>query len=222
MKYCFSTIVVAIVFLTSVAGCVPYPVWPDVSTSTTASIDDELLLTLAPREYLEDFSEKIIRSYKNIEVVDGMLFRDTAFPDGGWELQQFLEPKNYSRVRSVLDLDYVVILGEEELVLGDVEGIFIPFFGAGAQKKESRVSAAIFDLTSGKFERQINVEAVGHEGGFFLVIVGGGAKALTESSAIKGLAKETGRVIGELVGSEKTRIAVIAATASFNSPNEAQ
>ena len=220
---CFAfAIVFVVMLLHSLSGCVPYPVSPESDISNHTLVDQELLLTLAPREYLEDFTEEITRNYENIEVVDGMLFRDSAFPEGEWKLKQFIEPKNYSRVKAALVLDYVVILGQEELLLGEVEGIFIPFFGAGAQKKESKVSAVVFDITSGEFVRQINVQAEGHVGGIFVAVIGGGAEASTRSSAVKGLAKETGRVIGELVGPEKARIAVIAATAPFETPNEAK
>ena len=213
MAYFYSTVVFFIFLLSPLTGCVPYPVPSDTSTSTDISINQDLLLTLAPRDYLETFTEEITRRYKNIEVTDGFLFRNIAFPEGGWKLKQLLEPDNCARVKAELDIDYVVILGQEEHLQGEVKGIFIPFFGAGTQAKESRVSAAILDITSGNFECQINVEAEGHSSAIFFVIVGGGAEPLTVSSAIAGLAKETGLVIGKLTGFKNTRIAVIAAAA---------
>lgn len=222
MTHPFKTVVVLIILLHALTGCVPYPVSPEASISTDISIDQELLLTLSPREYLEDFAEEIASSYDNIEVVDGFLFRETAFPEGGWELKKLLEPDSCSRVKAELDLDYVVILGQEETLQGDVKGILIPFFGAGTQELESRVSAAVLDISSGSFECQINVEAEGHAAAIFFVIVGGAVQPLTKSSAISGLARETGHVIDQLAGSEKARIAVIAAAAPFKKPTDAK
>lgn len=222
MAYPFYIFFAVTILLNPLTGCIPYPVSPEASISTNVAINQELLLTLSPREYLEDFAEEITRIHDNIEVVDGFLFRDTAFPGGGWKLKKLLEPDSCSRVKAALDLDYVVILGQEETLQGDVKGIFIPFFGAGTQELESRVSAAVLDITSGNFECQINVEAEGHAGGVFFVIVGGGAQPLTKSSAIAGLAKETGHVIDKLAGSKNIRIAVIAAAAPLRKPNEAE
>lgn len=220
MRYHFCIVAAVIMLVHHLNGCVPYPVSSEASVSTSVTIDQELILTLSPREYLEDFADEITRKHANIEVVDGFLFRDTAFPEGGWKLKQLLQPDTCSRVKAALELDYVVILGQEETLEGDVKGVFIPFFGAGTQKLESRVSAAVLDITSRKFECQINVEAEGHAGAIFVVIVGGAAQPLTKSSAIKGLAAETGNVIDELAGSEKTRIAVVAAAAPLKEPNE--
>jgi len=84
------------------------------------------------------------------------------------------------------------------------------------QEEVSKISSVIIDLKTRETVRQVSSEA--HATGvvvIYVVIVAGNVP-LTSSSAIKGLAKETGRVIDELAGSEKVPIAVIAAESTLH------
>ena len=207
----------------SVTGClaVPHPVSPDVTLNENPVLTNDIILSLGPRELLEDFTNHISGTYENIEVVDGMLFRETAFPDGGWKLSQLLEPDTCSRVSIQLDIDYLVIVGQEELSFGEEKGGYFPLlYGAMWQEKVSKISSVILDMKTRETVRQISSEAHATEMAVIYVVIVAGNVPLTSSSAIKGLAKDTGRVIDELVKSEKVRIAVIAAESTLHEHKE--
>jgi hypothetical protein len=209
----------ALIFSLSAASCipVPYPVTPEVAISEKPVLANDILLSVGPRELLESISREIKASHENIEIIDGELFRDTAFPEGGWRLGQLLEPSTCNRVQQQLNIDYLVIVGPEKLILSDDKFFYIPFLiGAGSEDKVSRISSVILDMKTGEMVCQISSEAHGTERAAIYIVIVAGTIALTSSSAIKGLAREVGRVINNLSKSEKIRIAVIAAESELH------
>jgi len=71
--------------LTVAMSCVfiPYPTRPDVAQSEVITVADErTLVTLGPRKLLEKVTKEIQEANPAIDVVDGLTFRDVAFPEG--------------------------------------------------------------------------------------------------------------------------------------------
>jgi len=174
-------------------------------------VDQGVMVTLGPRKLLEKLSKEIVNNNKKIEIVDGLLFRDTAFPEGDWSLERVLEPKVRSRVSDALNVDYLILLGSPESASGKGEGFFIPMaIGAGSGESSTKISAVIIDLKKGGVVTQI--ESVGSGTGLFLyyVIFIVASEPQTETGAIEGLAMEIGDVLVENTQSKRIRIAVMA------------
>jgi TPR repeat protein len=219
----FTSRLIAAILILSAAGCLPlpHPVSPDVTVNKQVEQIDDVILTIDPSELVEKITRVITDSHKNIEIVDEATFWDAAYPKGGWKRGQLLEHDTRKRISTQLDVRYLVVVGPEEHVISDGKDFFIPpVFGIFSEEQVSNISAVIIDMRSGETVRQISSKAHGTSRGAFWVVIVAATMPLTESSAIKGLAKETGRVIDELSGSGKVRIAVIAAESTFREQAE--
>jgi hypothetical protein len=196
------------------SGCgvgVPSKASVNVRRVETARVDEGVMVSLGPRELLERLSKEIVSNNKKIEVVDGLLFRDTAFPEGDWTLERLLAPEVRSRVGDVLRVDYLVLLGTPESTSGEEEGFFIPMaVGALSVEGSTKISASIIDLKTGKLVTQIDSVASGKGHILYYVIIVVGNEPQTVTGAIDGLAKEIGDEIGRIRRYEKVRIAVMA------------
>ena len=75
------------------SGCaiVPYPVNPEVDRFDNVHLAGDTLVTVGPRVALEKVSERIEKKNSKVEVIDPILFRDSAFPQGGWQLEELLD-----------------------------------------------------------------------------------------------------------------------------------
>jgi hypothetical protein len=209
------TKLIVVALILSISGCLPLPYYvsPDVTINEQDELlDDGITLTIAPRELLEKISKVITDSHENIEIVDGLVFRDTAFPEGGWKLSQLLDPVTRKRISTQLDVRYLVIVGRNELLRsgGEYKMILPGVLGAASAEKVSTISAAIIDIMTGETECQVSSVARGTERAAHWVIIVAGTIPLTSASAIKALAREIGRKINNLAGPEKTRIAILA------------
>jgi len=198
-----------------VMSCVfiPYPVKPDVVQSETIPLSAEhTMVTLSPRKLLEKVTKEIKEANRNIEVVDGLTFRDVAFPEGDWNLARLLEPETCERVREQLGVDYLVLVGPMSYVEGEPRGHFVLWiggYGAAQRDIESELAAVIVDLKTRETVSQVTSEAHGTQtaaGLFYFVLT----IPITDSAAIRGLGDELARVITERAGSQPVRIAVLA------------
>ena len=93
----FVAMLMAVVFVLSVMGCgvaVPTRAEIKVVRSQDMTIDDNDIVSMAPRRLLEEITNELKSTYKNIEIVDGLLFRDTAFPEGGGDWESYLYLKS--------------------------------------------------------------------------------------------------------------------------------
>ena len=193
---------------------IPYPVKPDVAQSETITLStQETLVTLGPRELLEKVAKKIQEASDNIEVVDGLTFRDTTFPEGGWTLSLLLEHENCERVRNELDVRYLVLVSRMQQFQGETIGEIMPImFPAGAVTGDtgSGLTAVIVDLQRRETLCELTAEAHGYAS---MVIFFGAViiMPMTNSAAIRGLADEVANVITNQVGTKSVRIAVMAA-----------
>ena len=79
----------------SAAACgVVVPTRPDVEVvrGQPVAIDEGAVISVGPRRLLKEITDEIAKAYPHIKVVDGLLFRDTTFPAGGWQLETLFQP----------------------------------------------------------------------------------------------------------------------------------
>lgn len=197
-----------------VAACaVGVPTEPDIEIrrSQPLLIDEGAAVSVGPRRLLIEISETIEKEYRNIEVVDGLAFRDTAFPEGGWRLQALLEGGISGQLSEQINVDYLVLVGTLELVQGEEEGFLVPMLvGALSVEGSSTINAVIVDLTTGQLITRLECEARGTSNVYHSLIFVAGNEPLLGSGATEGLAKEIGKVITELGPTGTHRIAVLA------------
>jgi hypothetical protein len=202
---------------------IPYPTRPDVAQSEVITVADErTLVTLGPRKLLEKVTKEIQEANPAIDVVDGLTFRDVAFPEGDWNLAGLLEPEACERVREQLGVDYLVLVGPMSYVEGEPKGHFglwIGGYGAAQVDIESELAAVIVDLKTREAVSQVTSEAHGTQtaAGLFYFVV---TFPITDSAAIRGLGDEVARVITERAGTQPVRIAVLAGEPTTDSDTE--
>ena len=207
-----SKILVSVILILSTVSCIyiPYPVPADVKYVENV-LPEDAILTLGPRDLLADMAESITETDSNIVVIDGELFRDTAFPEGDWSLRKMLKPETCNRINEKLDVDYLVLVSTKGVIAGEGEGFFVPLLvGAMTVDKEMTVDAMLLDLKTGKSVCQISSEAHGTEKIFVWVIVVVATGPLTDSSAITVLGEEIANEIRKHAKSDTVSIAIMA------------
>ena len=211
MLNCSKLLVVAALILSTIS-CVyiPYPVPAEVKYVENATFPEDAILTLGPRDLLADVAESITETDSNIEVIDGQLFRDTAFPQGNWTLNNMLIPETCNRINKQLDVDYLVVVSTEGIIQGEGEGFYF-LVGAMVADEEFTIDAMLLDLKTAKSVCQISSEAHGKEKAFIWIIVGVGAGPTTKSSAITVMGEAIANMIRERATSDIVRIAIMAA-----------
>lgn len=203
------------IFIAGVSSCIMIPYEPsaEVSLSDKGHIPPgEVMVTVGPRNLLEEVSEEIAKTDARIEIVDPITFRDAAFPDGGWTVSQLFQEGNCRRVSSELDVDYLVLIGGVKETPGDEVGgiiIYIGFYGAGYSEEEVSLSATIIDLKNERPLYDVNSSAQGTFGGVGL-FYGLFITPMTESGAIEGLGYGIAKNVINNSQAEKVRIAVLA------------
>lgn len=199
------------------AGCVvvPYPVTPEIRRIDDVEIIDPVLVTIGPRRLIDAVSESIVKHHADVELVDPLLVRDTAFPDGGWSLQELLQSGRCKAVAEQLDVQYLVLVAPAKLERGEEKGVFIPLaFGAMKASEKSTLSSVIVDLGNGSLLCQVQAEASGHERLLYYVIYIVAADPRTEAAVIEGLGKTIAETLASHRPGERLRIAVLAAEGS--------
>lgn len=212
--HCIRTILIALMSMLFMSGClvVPNKATQNVTRSEKVIVPEYTILTLGPRRLLNKISHEIEELSPNIEVIDGLLFRDTAFPNGGWTLKELLQPETCSRVNKELNVDYLVLVGSLKMTSEEAEGVFLPLlFGAMSGEHSLTLSALIFDLSSGDQICQINSEGRGDEYTLYYVIFVVGFIPNIKTATIKGLANEVVSVITHRGTHEGKQIAIMAA-----------
>jgi hypothetical protein len=160
------------------SACVIVPYTPKSSVvHRPAQIDapEQVLVSIGPRRFLDQASESLVAADRRVELVDRVLFRDTAFPDGGWTLQELLEEQARGRI-TTLGVDYAVLLGPMQSETVDSKGeimVYIGLWGYTKSDERAALSAAIIDLRSSAIIDFVALEAAGSEGaaGLFYGVV---------------------------------------------------
>jgi len=198
----------------SALGCavgVPSKPESELVRSRDVEVQDNIVVTFSPRELLEEVSGEIEESYNNIVLVDGVQFRDTAFPEGGWRLSKLLSPETCRRVSEQLNVDYLVLIGALDVSEGEEKGFLIPLlWGAVSAEGKAAITALIIDLRTGEVISKISSAATGTSHILYYVIFIAGNEPQVTSEAISSLAREIGSFITELVPKRTARIAVLA------------
>jgi hypothetical protein len=206
-------LLLVLLIVPSIPGCavgVPGISSREVVRSRDVKVQDTAVVSLAPRKLLEKVSKKIETSYDNIELVDSLQFRDTAFPEGGWRLKKLLNPETAQRVTKQLNVDYLALIGTLD-VSDEEKGFFFPLLvGAISIESKAALSALIVDLHTGEVISKISSEASGTGLILYYVIFIAGAGSEPSYDSISGLANEIGRIVTELTPQGKPRLAILA------------
>ncbi len=200
-----------------IMGCiiVPTPVTPHIETDEEVHLSDYTMVTVGPRKLLENIGERITDSRTGIEVVDGLAFRDSAFPEGGWLAKDLLQPAAAKRVAEELDVDYLVLISVEVIEeYGDEHNYLIPVLGGVMSGQEkSALSAIVIDLRQASLLPRIRVEASAKWRGAIWVIYGVGTDPMTEAAVLEGISDAITSTLSEHAGRDDIRIALLAAEA---------
>ncbi|MCU0977451.1 MAG: hypothetical protein MUC71_14250 [Steroidobacteraceae bacterium] len=169
------------------AGCVVVPYSPPAeSSSTPVRLEqaDRVLVTVGPRQLLEDTSEALRRRDRDIEIVDSFAFRAAVFPEGDWRLSRLLVPERRSLL-AASGADYLVVVGPVLTGAPDERGLFVGtaygFYGAGTNTTQGSALMLIVDLARGEILDALRTRAEGTDVavGFFYGLI---IHATTESS----------------------------------------
>jgi hypothetical protein len=197
-----------------IGGCIviPHPVTPNVERVDQVAVSSDVYITVGPRKLLEKVSSQIEKNSDNIEVIDPLVFRDAAFPDGGWSLNELLSSPRCIEITERLNVDYLILVGMRATEEGDLDGFFIPLVaGAGSIPEESSLSALVIDLRRQSIVCEFVATAESTGRMLYYVIVVVGTNPMTESAVIKGIADGISKELSQLGSGEVVRIAVLAA-----------
>lgn len=200
-----------VLILFNISGCIfVTDATPEVMHSDKVVIEDNSVLSLADRRMIEYLSKTIRQKQNNIEVVDGLSFRDTVFPEGGWELQDLLAHGEESNLSEETNVDYLIVISPYTEV--EQKGVFVfgaPFMiGYHSGTERFSVSAKLIDMESLDVIDQIisKGEGEGMWAGFFWWVVYG---EKVVQPALDTLADEIVQVVTKLKKSEKSRIVIM-------------
>lgn len=182
-----------------------------VSDHENPALPGNTLISVGPRRLLEFLSGRISSIAPELKMVDGLLLRDTAFPQGGWRLQDLLETGNRTRVVRELGVDYLVLVSPLVYTVGDESGFFVPLV-AGAQSADHKatLSATVYDLKSGLALRRIDSAATGKERVYSYVILFSGTTPHVVTPLLDAMVKEIVDTLGTANGHGASRIAILA------------
>ncbi len=172
----------------------------------------DTLVTLGPVRLLDFLAKQIAATDPLLEPVDALLFRDTAFPQGGWRLQELLDKERRIVIVEQLNVAYLVLVTPLVYNVGGDSGFFIPLV-AGAQVAEhkSSLSVTIYDLKSGTAICRIDASATGKERVFSYVLIFTGTTPHLVTPMLDALVKEVVSTISKANPERQVRIAVLAA-----------
>jgi hypothetical protein len=203
----------------SPSGCaiVPYPVIPEVDRFDNVHLAGDTLVTVGPRVALEKISERIEKKSSKVEVIDPIVFRDSAFPQGGWQLEELLESERCRSVVDELGVRYLVLVGGGAEDVRDEMGIMMPMMmpaGFMTMHATEVLSAVVLDLESGDPSRRFRYEMEGLGVMAVWVIFVAAFVPISGRSAEKSLGTALARFFEEKGHDGELRIAVLAAEAS--------
>jgi hypothetical protein len=170
------------------AGCVVVPYSPPTeSQSAPVRLEnaDQVVLTIGPREMLEETSASLRRRDRELEVVDSLAFRNSIFPEGGWQLSKLLDPAVRPRL-TASGADYLVVVGPVRVAADEGHGLFLEipgygFYGAASGSTQGSALVLIVDLARGEVLDAVETRARGTDVavGFFYGLI---VHATTETS----------------------------------------
>lgn len=170
------------------AGCVVVPYSPPTeSQSTPVRLEnaEQVVLSIGPREMLEETQASLRRRDRELEIVDSLAFRNAVFPEGGWRLSQLLAPAARLRL-AASGADYLVVVGPVQVQDDGGHGLFLEvpgfgFYGAASGSTQGSALVLIVDLAHGEVLDAVATRARGTDVavGFFYGLI---VHATTETS----------------------------------------
>jgi len=201
---------------TLAVACVVVPYSPPTESSSTAvrlEQADRVLLTVGPRQLLEDTSDALRRRDRDIEIVDSFAFRATVFPEGDWRLSRLLDPERHALL-AASGADYLVVVGPVVVGAPDEHGLFVGtaygFYGAGANTTQGSALMLIVDLARGEVLDALHTRAEGTDVavGFFYGLI---IHATTESSVRRACLDSVVATLRRVHPDGRVRVALMAA-----------
>lgn len=198
------------------AGCVVVPYSPPAeSSSTPVRLEqaDRVLVTVGPRQLLEDTSDALRRRDRDIEIVDSFAFRTAVFPEGDWRLSRLLDPGRRSLL-AASGADYLVVVGPVLTGARDERGLFVGtaygFYGAGTNTTQGSALMLIVDLARGEILDALRTRAEGTDVavGFFYGLI---IHATTESSVRRACLDSVVETLRRVHPEGRLRLALMAA-----------
>lgn len=212
--YAFRVSIINIITL-SMTGCaleVSTKAQTETHYEDRAELSKDILVTLGKRRLLDVVSKKIMDSHADIDVIDGLLFRDTAFPEGGWRLEQLLVEQTRDRLRQNLGVDYLVLIGPLELKWEKSNDAFIPIIvGTFGNEGKAGISAVILDVQLGNLIKKIDTIAKGKSQTVYYYFFMAHYNPEFELSSVERLTEGIAQTLTTLKPSGQIRIAVMAA-----------
>ena len=207
------------------SGCVvvPYSVTPVIEVTESVEIEEDALVSVGPRRFLDKLMEMIGKKDARIEFVDGLTFRDTAFPDGGWRQTDLLEPTVAARAVASLDIRLAVLVGQRPTgTLSEETDLMVPALGGYYSGRETSVlDAIIIDLETATVVNRITAEASGRGRIVGYTIVFAGTVPRTEAAVIDGIVDSITETIQRHITDDRIRVTLLAAERSEAAIHEA-
>lgn len=201
------------------ASCVVVPYSPpSESTSTPVRLENagQVILSVGPRELLEETRDSLRRRDRELEIVDSLAFRNAVFPDGDWRLSRLLDPEARARLAES-GADYLVVVGPVRVVEEESHGLFLGtgygFYGAASGSSRGSALVLIVDLARGEVLDAVRTRAEGTDvavGFFYGLIVHATTKTSVRDACLDSVvetvrgARPTGPVRLALMAAEPT------------------
>jgi hypothetical protein len=202
------------------AGCaiIPVPVLPaQVDRFDDVHLANDVIVSAGPRRLIERLSKRLRKAYPDLTIVDPILFRDAAFPEGGWRLSDLIESGRCQQVAEDSDVQFLVLIGAGAAETGDEMGIMfplvVPLAGVMTLTETLVLNAVVLDLKSGKPVCRQRSEATGVVGMAYWVIAFAAVVSMPSSALERGLANGIAEAIAEETDSAAVRVAIMAAEA---------
>lgn len=207
-----SLLVLTVMGLTGCAVMAPVQGKPEVTRLERTGLPEGTLVSTGPRRLLAHLESRIKVVAPHLTTVDGIQFRDTAFPRGDWQLGGLLEAENRIHLVQQLQVDYLVLIIPLEYTVDEESGFFIPFaVGAQSAQHRARLSATIVDLRTGNVLSRIDSTAAGKERVYSYVILFSGTMPHVVTPMLDALVKAIVETIDTAHAHAPARIAVLAA-----------
>jgi hypothetical protein len=105
------------------------------------------------------------RRDRELEIVDSLAFRNSIFPEGGWQLSQLLDPAVRPRL-AASGADYLVVVGPVRVAADEGHGLFLEvpgfgFYGAASGSTQGSALVLIVDLARGAVLDAVETRARG-------------------------------------------------------------
>lgn len=175
-----------------------------------AELEGDRLVTVGPRLMIESMASQILANAPQLELIDPLLFRDTAFPEGGWHLQELLRTENRTKVLQQLHVDYLVLVTPPVYTFGEALGTNLHFVMGNSREHTLNMSAAVYEVKSGAAVCRLDLATKAKSRFGAVFPVGVYTEPRMAMAAQDTLAKEIAKAISTASAKPNIRIAVLA------------